>query len=160
MYIMLTDETNRDPDGDSQFFVYGGLIIPMNQVESLSNEIAEIRREIGYRPGESLKFDTNARPGHIDISSCTRAKNQVVEACRRHECTFIAYLILHNIARGQDERDIILWAADHVIGRFNKFLEEKDSAGIVVIDSLPVDRQFRYLSDKFTIGLELPEDNV
>lgn len=155
MYLMLTDETNNTPVGQIKFFVYGGLIIPLDQVEALTAKIKKIRQDAGYESGDVLKFDTNARPQHIDHQTCTKVKKRVIEACKKCGCRFIAYLILHDIAKSNDPRQLVTWAADHVIGRFNYFLTNADTTGICIIDSLPVDRQFQYLSDKFCNGLQL-----
>jgi len=155
MYLMLTDETNNTPTTAARFFAYGGLVVPGDEIESLTAKIVEIRNDAGYRDTDVLKFDTNVRPAHIDRDTCTNAKSRVIESCSECGCKFIAYLVLHDIARNREPRELVTWAADHVIGRFNMYLHEVDSVGLCVIDSLPVDRQFQYLTDKFTGGLNL-----
>lgn len=41
------------------------------------------------------------------------------------------------------------------MGRFNKYLTEANDGGICIVDNLPVSKQFQYLSDKFSFGLQL-----
>jgi hypothetical protein len=71
-------------------------------------------------------------------------------------CKFIALVILHDIIDKFHPEKKYLWAADHVIGRFNHFLkQEANDTGIVCIDTLPLKQQWQYLSEKFTTGLRL-----
>lgn len=160
MYLMFTDETNNTASEQAKFFIYGGLIVPVTRIQVLSAKIEDIRINAGYSVDDCLKFDTNARPDHVSREECTEAKKRVLHSCIEEGCKFIAYFVLHQIAKNRDPRELVTWAADHVIGRFNMYLQEKDSQGICLIDSLPVDKQFQYLSDKFTTGLDLPGENL
>ena len=60
MFIMYTDETNNTPSTNAKFFIYGGLILPIENLGRMHDEIAQIRAETGYRPADILKFDTRA----------------------------------------------------------------------------------------------------
>lgn len=161
MYIIFTDETNRDPGKDNKFFVYGGLFFPINQLNILDVKISQIRKDAGYRNDGILKFDTRARPSHVSIENATKAKEKVVEACLQSECKFIVYIISHKVIKNQKPSQYILWAADYVIGRFNYFLESvANDTGLCIIDNLPEDVQYKYLSDKFLKGLLLKDRNV
>lgn len=154
MYLLLTDETNLLPRQNVTFFIYGGLFFPADALPGLHNRIAVIRAEHGYRADDTLKFDTHSRPRHVSQSSCTEAKRQVVGACQALGCRFIAYVIHHGIATGDD---LVLFAANTVISNFNRFLRLESSEGICVIDSLPVEGQKAFLEEKFTRGLRLSE---
>jgi len=66
---------------------------------------------------------------------------------------------LHSIIRNQDLDQQVEWAADYVIGRFNKFLQDNSANGLCIVDNLPVKHQFQYLSNKFAKGLQLPSEN-
>lgn len=156
MYILLTDETNMKSSGDSEFFIYGGIFFPVAELTPLNARIRAIRREMGYRPDDVLKFDTNARPPHVDRTAATTAKSMVLEACSEHGVRFIAHIVLHSIAANQPQDQRVAWAADYVIARFNKFLTfEAHSTGICIVDNLPVSAPWRYLTDKYTHGLTL-----
>lgn len=160
MHLLLTDETNLNPSDKSRFFIYGGLIIPFESFEALDKEIAKIRLEAGYNEEDMLKFDTNTRPKHVTFQESTKAKRQVLETCQKLGCKFIAYVILHDIARKQSQDDLVLFGANHVIGRFNRFLEKSKSVGICLTDTLPVKAGNQYLIEKFTKGLKIEERQV
>lgn len=157
MYLLLTDETNLKAGGNVEFFSYGGLIVSMEKLPILHARIAEIREANGYLPADRLKFDTNARPKHVSVEAATAAKRDVVAACIACDCKFIAYVILHVIARNTPLEKTIQWGADHVIGKFNFFLQCQNSHGIVAMDRLPDGVEFDYLSSKFVGGLTLQE---
>lgn len=160
MYILLTDETNKQPSDDVKFFVYGGLFFPIDCLPQMHCRIAKIRREFGYQPGDNLKFDTNARPKHVSLEQAKEAKCEVIDLCVDLGCKFIAHIILHDIIRNQNINQQLMWSADYVIGRYNRYLDEVQDDGICILDNLPVQVQFRYLSDKFTRGLSLSNDHT
>lgn len=161
MYLILTDETNQKPSKDCKFFVYGGLFFPIETLRKLDEEISSIREEAGYLVSDLLKFDTKSRPPHVSSENATEAKNKVIEACIKADCKFIVHVILHDVLKKQELKQYILWAADYVIGRFNYFLEHTvNDFGLCIIDNLPQDIQYRYLSDKFQKGLITKDKNV
>ena len=155
MYLLLTDETNLRPTNKIKFFVYGGLIIPLEKFEELHRKIKEVREKAGYKPKDLFKFDTNTRPKHVTKESATKAKRSVVELCLNSKCSFIVYVIHHGIAYDQEKR--LLWAADHVIGRFNQYLQKINNSGICLVDSFPIEGESKYLKEKFTTGLKLQD---
>jgi hypothetical protein len=155
MYLLLTDETNRNPTNAAKFFIYGGVFFPYAAIDSLDAAIRQIRAETGYRAGDQLKFDTHCRPTHVSQEQATRAKNRVLEAAVAHGVKFIVYMILHDIIKNKNPHEQLTWAADHVFGRFNDFLVQETTFGICIVDNLPTDREFQYLSDKHQVGLQL-----
>jgi len=159
MYILLTDETNRQPSTSVKFFIYGGLLFPIDQLTELDRRISEIRQRAGYHPTDEFKFDTRARPDNIPRETTTNAKRQIIDLCYELGCKFIVHVILHDIIANQDPDQQVRWAADYVIGRYNMFLQEVNDDGICVVDNLPNRVEFRYLSDKFTNGLTLPDNS-
>jgi hypothetical protein len=140
MYCLLTDETNAEPSGRAKFFIYGGLFFALDKFSDLDRGIGAIRANAGYKLGDSLKFDTNFRPEHVSIEASIVAKKEVIQLCLELGCRFIALVILHNIIDKSHPENKYLWAADHVIGRFNHFLavDGKDT-GMVLIDTLPIE---------------------
>ena len=157
MYLLLTDETNLKAGGNVEFFSYGGLIVSVAKLPELHARIAEIRKVNGYLPADRLKFDTNARPKQVSVEAATAAKRDVIAACIACESKFIAYVILHSIARNTPLETTIQWGADHVIGKFNYFLQCQNAHGIVAMDRLPDGVEFDFLSNKFINGLALQE---
>ncbi len=160
MRILFTDETNMNPGRDATFFIYGGLFLPIETIPALHDGIEQIRDQLGYGPADELKFETNSRPEGVSVADWTPAKRDVVALCRESDCQFIAYVALHAIVQGQTQQNRVLWAADHVLGRFNRYLTEVDDIGIVAVDNLPINAQFRYLSDKFSVGLTVDNRTV
>jgi hypothetical protein len=161
MYCLLTDETNAEASAKAKFFIYGGLFFPLDKLPDLDRNVGTIRAKAGYKLGDSFKFDTNFRPKHVSIEASTEAKKEVVQFCRDLGCRFIALVILHSIIDQSKPENKYLWAADHVIGRFNRFLaDEGKDTGIVLIDTLPLKQQWQYLSDKFVNGLHLQSGNT
>ncbi|MFQ5798915.1 MAG: hypothetical protein ACE5H0_09520 [Bacteroidota bacterium] len=139
----------------AKFFVYGGLLFPADALSVLHNEIEAIRREAGYQPGDEFKFDTHARPEQVSVEAATEAKRKVIDLCSGCGCKFIVHVILHEIIANQDSDQQVQWAADYVIGGFNRYLAEVNDDGICIVDNLPNRSEFRYLSDKFAHGLRL-----
>jgi len=155
MYFLLTDETNRFPSDAAPFFVYGGLVFPVDVLDALHSGIESIRKEVGYRAADQFKFDTRSRPDHISREDATDAKRMVLQLCLQLECKFIVHVILHDVIANQDGDQQLQWAADYVIGRFNQYLHEVGDEGICIVDNLPNRSEFRYLANKFTTGLTL-----
>jgi hypothetical protein len=160
MHFLFTDESNLNPRENVKFFTYGGLIIEANQLRNLHDRIEAIRTQYGYTSRDQLKFDTHVRPTHLSVEDVTNAKQAVVQACIECNCLFIAYVVLHAIARNTPINDTIMWGANQVIGKFNYFLEQNNSHGVVAVDRLPHGAEFQYLAEKFTGGLTLQDGEV
>lgn len=157
MYLLLTDETNLKAGSNVDFFSYGGLIVHVSKLAELHSRISDIRKTYGYLGGDRLKFDTNSRPKTLSVDAATKAKQAVIASCIACDCKFIAYIVLHAIARNTALEKTIQWGADHVIGKFNYFLQCQRAHGIVAMDRLPEGVEFDYLSNKFVGGLTLSD---
>jgi len=155
MFILLTDETNTNEGKNAKFLVYGGLFFPMVNLERLHSGIDKIRKAQGFKTDDKLKWDTNSRPKHVSLENFKRAKSAVITFSKKCECKFIAYVIHHKIAKGAALSDHKLtYAADHVIGAFNYFLQAEGKArGICLVDPMPINSPDAYLKEKFTDGL-------
>lgn len=102
MQLFVTDETNRKPDKNVRFFVYGGLIIPCDKLGELHRGIEAVRHRYGYKPGDALKFETHSTPEQVGPEKAKEAKREVVELCLSLDCKFIVHIILHDIIKNQD----------------------------------------------------------
>lgn len=160
LHVLFTDETNLPADPNAKFFAYGGLIIPADQIVKLDGLIAAARIEAGYQPTDELKFETHARPKGVMVDFASKAKRAVVQACIDCGCRFIVYVVLHAIAKNTPQKELISWGADHVIGKFNYYLSQNLSHGLVVVDRLPGAAEFSYLSTKFTQGLKIKDEGT
>lgn len=151
MYLLLTDESNLEPSKEAEFFVIGGLFLPMETLKPLHDGISEIRAAGGYRPKDELKFGSRSRPRHVSVEASNRAKSGVVALCQRLGCRFIAYAILHKIATRKQER--VLWGLDAVLAAFDHFLYATSETGVVLCDPLPCANASHYLTARFTEGI-------
>lgn len=151
----MTDEANVKESESAEFFTYGGLIVELAKVAELHERIASLRQKYGYKTNDQLKFDTNVRPKHVSVEAAKNIKQELIEACIETNCKFIAYVILHKIARTKDIHTLVKWGSDHVFGKFNYFLTTKNAHGMVVMDRLPAGVEFEYLAEKFTDGLSI-----
>lgn len=156
MYYLVTDETNVTASNNAEFFIYGGLALSGEQLSEIHRQISAIRERYGFESNDTLKFDTNSRPSHLSQQDHTSAKNDVIEVCYHAGAKFIVYLIHHKIAQG-DSDNITEFALNSVLAAFNRrFLPEKGSDGIAVIDRLPDGKAYKMLRGKFQDGLALP----
>ena len=162
VYILFTDETNTSPTEKIKFFVYGGLFFEIDKLKTLHNKISLIRHKYKYQPSDILKFDTHKRPEHLSIEEATEAKKEVINACIDIDSKFIVYVVHHNIIGSTNKEEEFLWSVIHIIGKFNQFisLPDYDEGGIVVVDRLPVKGDYKFLSDKFTHGLDFHDGNT
>jgi hypothetical protein len=156
VHILFTDETNMPSDPKAKFFVYGGLFFPLDALVELDKGIHGIRKDNGYKAGDELKFETNARPIDVTIEQARNAKEKVVELCIKIRAKFIACVVLHKIAKNTSQDDLVKWGANHVIGKFNYYLSQISDYGLVAVDKLPISGDYRYLSEKFCFGLDFP----
>lgn len=162
MYLLFTDETNLTEQIDQgiKFFAYGGLIMPLDKMSVISDNIQKLRTEYGFKNTDSLKFDSNTRPKNITQSKFAEIKSKVIDLCVENECKFIVYVVLHKIAKKQGIGKTIKWGADHIVGKFNHYLSQKKSHGIVFVDRLSDVGEYNFLSEKFTTGLILKDKTV
>lgn len=156
MYLFLGDETNRTRSAQSRFFIYGGLIVSGDKVEELDKRIETIRREVPLRATDPLKFDTRARPEGIEISDYTAAKSAVIDACVETGVQFVAYMILHDIAKSATGSELLRFAMNTVFYVFDgKFLREHDDIGMCIVDRFDGDHEL--LREKHQRGFYMDE---
>lgn len=162
MYILFTDETNLQAGENKKFLVYGGLFFNINSLLPLHLGIIEIRNKYALKPIDEFKFDTRSKPKNLSEDNFAKAKNEVINLCLINNCHFIAYLVHHKIAEGSGQDTSISFAVDHVIGRFQYFLGEKNDYGICLVDPLPIKTPppSKFLKNKFTSGLSHDEKQV
>ena len=157
LYLLFTDETNQQPSQKSKFFIYGGVFIPADKLEELHILIEQVRQNNGFLPGDEFKFDTRSRPKRVTREQLTIAKNAVLEGSAQLGVRFTACLVLHQIARKDSKEKLIRQGANTVLSAFHRFLEEKNTTGICMMDRLPFGRDYQYLQEKFQRGLTFPD---
>jgi hypothetical protein len=52
---------------------------------------------------------------------------------------------------------MVLYGANTLLGKFNEFMgTDQDTSGLVLFDRIPIDHPYRYLRDKFQVGMTFP----
>ncbi len=158
MFLMFGDEADAEQSRGQKFFVYGAIFIPTNSVAALHAEVEKARKAAGFADTDSLKSASRTRPKHISSDVHRDLKGQVMKVA--HEIgnvKFCAQVTLHELARNQKHDDLVLFGANTVLGKFNSFLDEGRSFGYALLDRIPVENPYRYLKEKFQVGLTFPD---
>lgn len=155
--MMFGDEADPEQGRGQKYFVYGAVFVPTEKLPALHTEIENIRKAASLANTDSLKSASGTRPKGMTHEQHRELKSKVMTLARDvGNVTFCAQVTLHDLARNQKHDDLVLWGANTVLSRFNMFLEEKQSHGYAVLDKMPVKAPYRYLKEKFQVGLELP----
>jgi hypothetical protein len=101
MHVLFADETNTEPTRNVEFFIYGGVLLSGDQVPEVHEGIQDIRRDLGLRHREPLKFA--GRPKRITAEQHIEAKRAALELLGEVDARFIAYCVHHDVARGVSE---------------------------------------------------------
>lgn len=158
MFIMFGDEADAEQAQGKKFFVYGAVFVPTNTISALHNEIESVRRAAGLADTDSLKSASRSRPKQISSDAHRELKSQVMRAALEiGNVRFCAQVTLHELARNQKHDDLVLFGANTVLGKLNSFLSEQKSVGYCLLDRIPVENPYRYLKEKFQIGLTFPD---
>ena len=160
MHILFTDETNLSATDAVRFFVYGGVFFDVAKLPAIDDGIEAIRREAGYELGHEFKFDTRSRPSCVSADDCTTAKNAVLELAAATECRFMACVTHHEIAKKRTQTQLITHGANTVLGAFNRFLTGAGDRGMCIVDRLSDSSEYRYLTEKYTVGLTFPDGHT
>lgn len=155
-YVLLTDETNQQPSERARFFIYGGVFFPAAAMPDLHDLVDTARREAGYQRADEFKFDTKSRPDQVDRRDHKNAKRQVLEGSAELDVRFIAYLVLHDIARNQGLEKTVRFGVNTLLSQFQKFLSHENETGICLVDRLPYRRGHQSLGEIYQQGLQMP----
>ena len=156
MYILFGDETDHNRNQKTTFFVYGALFVHVDSIQNIHDAIENIRRQFRFGAEDKLKFSTRSRPKHIDRKNHTELKQKVIEIAQRSGAVFCAQLTLHELAKNRKHDELVEWGANTILGAFDSFLQEKGDHGIAILDRMPVTDPYRYLREKFQVGLAFP----
>lgn len=158
MFLLFGDEADREQASGKKFFVYGAIFVPTDSLPTLHAEIEKARTTAGLAGADSLKFASRTRPDCLTVERHRDLKKEVMTLAREvGNVTFCAQVTLHELARNQKHDDLVLWGANTVLSRFNMFLANKNSYGYAVLDKIPVEHPYRYLKEKFQLGLTFPD---
>ena len=154
MYLMLGDEADAEQSRGQQFFVYGAIFVPQEVIKPLNDGVEIIRAAAKFQPSDSLKFADKTRPPKISKETFREVKAKVIDLAAQHRVVFCAYAILHAIAANQGHKNLVLFGANTLVGKFNEFLgTNQDTFGLALFDRIPIDHPYAYLREKFQIGM-------
>jgi len=148
MYFFYCDETNLDPE-HSDFFVYGGIAIPVENARALHNKIEEIRHKANFKENDLFKF--NPCPDGVKYQDFVKAKEGTMKAAVEHNCVFIVSIILHKI--GHDIEEARRNEINRVVYHFDCYLNRPNTFGLVLIDRFNDKQIDEHLRTKFSIGV-------
>jgi hypothetical protein len=154
MYFMFGDEADVDQGRGQKFFVYGAIFVPADNMPPLHTQVERARIGAGLSNTDSLKSASKTRPNNMTFEAHRDLKKKVMSLSRNvGDVTFCAQVTLHDLARNKNHDDLVLWGANTVLSKFDQFLRERNSYGYAVLDKIPVKYPYRYLKEKFQVGL-------
>lgn len=151
MHWFLVDETNRDYSAD-HFFIVGGLVFTEPQIDLVDTAVREVRDAYGYRPGDSLKFDTNGRPDYITPQQHKDAKQDLIERLRNIGVRMIVYVILHDICVNEPYDTRMNFALNTLVYAYDDLLYRDGATGLMLIDR--DNGRYDHLEYLFQYGLD------
>jgi len=152
--LMFGDEADREQGKGKRFFVYGAIFIDTDRIPALHDEIEKARQKAGFAATDSLKFAGATRPKDMSLNAHRDLKNKVMCAAEEvGDVKVCAQVTLHDLARNQEHDDLVLWGANTVLGKFNLFLRDQNQYRYVLFDKIPVEHPYRYLKEKFQVGI-------
>lgn len=161
MYFMLGDEADAEQSRGQKFFVYGAIFVPHESTKPLSDGVEAARKAAKFEATDSLKFADKTRPAKISKETFRDVKAKVMDLAAQHGVVFCAYAILHAIAANQGHKNLVLWGANTLVGKFNEFMgTDQDTFGLVLFDRIPIDHPYQYLREKFQTGMTFSDGRL
>lgn len=148
MHLVLTDETNTDPD-KSTFFLVGGIALPWRNAFTLHQEIEEIRTAFGYYPTDSFKYAKADKPRQVDDQAFNNAKSAALDLFAKYGVAIFLYACHHLIAASRSAEEKFQWGNNALLWLVQNFLIETRSFAWVVQDRHPVTGEFDYYKRRF-----------
>lgn len=152
MHLLYCDKSNIE-ERTGGFLLYAGLVIPPHSAHRLSDDVEGIRQRAKLESNFQLKF--NPGPAHLDHAQFVALKQDVLEAAARHDVRLLAYVILHDIAKGQGVDIARRNGINTVLFHYDYYLNRAKDKGIVLLDRFN-DRGNKiddHTREKFTVGV-------
>ena len=151
MKLLYCDESNME-ERSGDFLVYGGVVVPGENAKALSEDIRKIRQKAGIEATERVKFLPPVSP--CDHKAYIEVKQAIIEAAIDREAVFIAYLVLHDLAK--DPEEARLFGINTVCTHFNWILNRIGGPGLALIDRInnPGGQVDDHLREKFAVGVK------
>jgi len=161
MYLLLADETNRNPSDRVNYFIYGGIVVPSSALHEIHQYFEELRGRHGITSGWDLKFDTAYRPATINAERFAELKSEILQSAPGWNVKFLAYIIHHGIVDTRLKRErAFRGAMNTLLYNFNAFLARERTHGMFIVDRFDGAGCLDLLKSIFTHGLDLPAKNA
>jgi FAD/FMN-containing dehydrogenase len=159
--FLLADESNRNPSDRIRFFIYGGIIVPVERLPEIHDRIEALRQQYGIATGWDLKFDAASRPVTLGSERFAELKNEILQIAIACHIRFMAYVIHHGVISIRHERDRAFRPAmNTLLYTFNCLLRREETHGLFVVDRFDGAACLDLLKTVFTRGLDLPPRNA
>lgn len=129
----MGDESNRTA-ADGEFFIYGGLIIPTENLGDLTRGVIEIRERFKLPSEQPLKFSTNAKPQGWEYQEFHDLRSEVLRLSNRLGAKMVVYVFLHAMAGGNSAEVVQRFGINSVLNRYSEILKAEETWGLAMID--------------------------
>ncbi len=150
MRLFIVDECNVSHDDKLGFFIYGGIVVPENEIRPLSQSVFAIKREFGINKARAIKWNntSTATEDPLDQELHKQIKDRIlglftssnarIIVCLSpqefyHDVTFIGLTFKKRINHTAHIRTQE-YALNDVLKKFNYFLREEDELGMIFAD--------------------------
>lgn len=150
MKLFITDETNITKDEKFDFFVYGGLILNIQDAKGLALKLSEIKNKYNVEPQRPIKW-TNEKwrnNGILEPQKHKQIKDEILSIVSTSDCKILIYLApnyfhhtksfagfeLYHHFDSQKYVQSQKYALNVCCFKFDKLLKEQDLWGIVLTD--------------------------
>lgn len=156
MYLLFSDETNREVSSTKKFLIYGGIFMNAEDIESLSTSIRNVHEEFGFewREQQFIKFNTNERPNSVTPEKHKNAKSKILETLNEFNVKVANIIVHHEITARKSESEKLEYTSGALFEAFHRYLEEKEDVGIVFADNWPTEGSNKFFSKLFCSGIE------
>ena len=165
MFLGFLDEA--DHTTNNNFTVCGLTIIPLSNAEKISHEIDKLRSSCeAFGPEDTLKFSTSSKPMGCSDAQYRNLKNETIKIAARNGASFLGYCRFNVKYPKPDPDRNRLFGFNTLLGKYQDFLIENSSFGLVQVDRLDFSKNtkntyrdgFYYLREKFQKGNEYPKE--
>lgn len=150
MRLFFADEA--DQSGNRQYFCMAGIIIMAEQAAALHTAVSKTRKKFGFAPQDKLKFSPADMPKGFSRKDHAAAKDEILVAAHKCECTAICYLAPRAIVDGQPLDQRMHFGVNTLLMKYHEFLVEQRDCGLAFFDRTNDYNQQAYFKEVFQVG--------
>ncbi|MDF7809633.1 DUF3800 domain-containing protein [Pontiellaceae bacterium B12219] len=159
MKLIFTDETNQQPDGKTEFFIYGGCVIDCDDLADIGEKISKIKADNNIPKDERLKF-SYSKKSSFTYAEHKAAKEQLIDLCVDNKVVCIVCVALHKIAKNGDPKNLQKMCSNTVFDKYDTYLMRKSDQGAVIVDNWPHDDVYSHLESSLNTGVHYENGTV